>query len=66
MSYEATLRGHARTEEAERKLHARLAEVSQEDPDYGLTYSHFGGQHVHGTIHEHHSPQTEHTHHSEP
>lgn len=61
MSYSISASGHAHSEEAERRLHAELADVLARD-EYGCTNSHFGGQHIHGTIHEHHNPETEHVH----
>ena len=61
MSYSISASGHAHSEEAERRLHAELAEILAK-PEYGCSNSHFGGTHVNGTIHEHHKPETEHVH----
>lgn len=46
--------------ETEKKLHAELAEVLAR-PEYGCTSSAFQGNHVSGTVHLHHHPDTIHT-----
>ena len=63
MTYSISAAGHTADAETERKLHAELAKVLA-NPEYGCTSSSFGGTYVHGTIHKHHLPETEHKHHA--
>lgn len=61
MSWSLSAAGHTPDEDAERKLHAELAEVLAK-PEYGCTTSDFIGNHVQGTVHLHASADTEHVH----